>query len=62
MGDIVNLRLVRKRRKRDDDAAAAEANRRKHGRTRVVRKAQEAERRARETRLDAHRLTCEAEE
>ncbi|MDF1598334.1 DUF4169 family protein [Mesorhizobium sp. YIM 152430] len=62
MGEIVNLRLLRKRRKRDDDAATAEANRRKHGRTLVERKAQEAAEKARAAHLDAHRLTSEADE
>lgn len=62
MGEIVNLRLVRKRRKRDDEAATAEANRRRHGRTLVERKAQEAEETARGSHLDAHRLSDEADE
>lgn len=62
MGEIVNLRLVRKRRKRDDDAATAEANRRKHGRTLVERKARQAEETRRNTHLDRHRLTSEADE
>jgi hypothetical protein len=62
MGEIVNLRQARKRRKRDDEAATAEANRRKHGRTLAERKAQDAEVAARDTHLDAHRLTSEADE
>jgi len=35
MGDIVNLKRVRKLQARDAAAAAAEANRAKHGRTKA---------------------------
>jgi ribosomal protein S2 len=35
MGDIVNLKRVRKSQARDAAAAAAEANRAKHGRTKT---------------------------
>ncbi|MCO6388096.1 DUF4169 family protein [Aliihoeflea sp. 40Bstr573] len=62
MGEVVNLRLARKRRKRDDDAASAEANRRKHGRTLVERNMQEAEERTRDAHLDAHRLSSDTDE
>lgn len=62
MGEVVNLRLARKRRKRDDDAATAEANRRKHGRTLVERNMQEAEESKRGAHLDAHRLSSDTDE
>lgn len=62
MGEIVNLRLARKRRKRNDDATQAEANRRKHGRTLTERHMQDAQENARDTHLDAHRLSSDADE
>jgi hypothetical protein len=43
MGDIVNLKRVRKLQARDAAAAEAEANRAKHGRTKVQRLQAEAE-------------------
>lgn len=62
MGEVVNLRQARKRRKRDEDAAAAEANRRKHGRTLAERDVQEAEEKARDAHLDAHKLSSDTDE
>jgi hypothetical protein len=54
MGEVVNLRMARKRKKRDEQAALAENNRLKHGRTRAEREAQ-ALARANEARtMDAH--------
>lgn len=49
MGDVVNLRAVRKAKARDARAAEAQANRAKFGRTRSekLRAAQEAHRTAR---------------
>lgn len=42
MGDVVNLRRVRKVRQRTEAAAEADANRARHGRTRTERAAMEA--------------------
>ena len=46
MGEIVNLRRVKKRAARDAEALAAEASRAKHGRTKAEKRteAQDAER------------------
>jgi len=55
MGEIVNLREVRKRRTREKDRQAASARAARHGLTRAERMLEEA-RRAREVReLEAHR-------
>jgi len=47
MGDLVNLRLVKKRRARAADAAEAEAQRLRHGRTKTQK---------RSDRLDEQRI------
>lgn len=49
MGDVINLRAVRKAKGREERAAEAQANRAKFGRTKgeKLREAQEAERAAR---------------
>jgi hypothetical protein len=55
MGELVNLRAVRKRRAREEAGRQADANRALFGRAKAERDA-EAERRARESRaLDGHR-------
>lgn len=44
MGDVVNLRMARKRRARADDKALAAQNRVRHGRTGAQKAADRAER------------------
>ena len=55
MGEVVNLRRVRKERARADKETAAEANRLAFGRTRVERVLTAAERDLATRRLDGHR-------
>ncbi len=55
MGEIVNLRRVRKQKARDADGAAADANRAKHGRTKAEREFEAARRELAERALDAKR-------
>ena len=56
MGEIVNLRMARKRKARAEDAKAAEQNRVLHGRSRAEKQA-DARTKAREaTLLDGHRI------
>jgi hypothetical protein len=54
MGDVVNLRRVRKNKARDDAAVAAETNRLKFGRTKVERELTEAKAEMARRSLDAH--------
>lgn len=56
MGEIVNLRRVRKAKARTEAACRAEANRITFGRTRAEREATEAEKLIEARRLDAHKL------
>ncbi|TAM94547.1 MAG: DUF4169 family protein [Rhizobiaceae bacterium] len=56
MGDIVNLRLARKRKARQATEEKAEENRRLHGRTKSDREQEQAERVNRDAFLDGHRL------
>lgn len=55
MGEVVNLRMVRKRSARVEKERAASENRALHGRGKAQRKADEAERKREATRLDGHR-------
>jgi Domain of unknown function (DUF4169) len=55
MGDIINLRRVRKNKARDDAANVAEANRLKFGRSKVEREVTEATKAMSERSLDAHK-------
>jgi hypothetical protein len=57
MGDLVNLRRVRKTRQRAGDSAQAEANRLHFGRTKAERIASEAQNALADRRLEGHRLT-----
>lgn len=59
MGDIVNLRMARKRKAFADKQIVADANRAKFGRTRAERDAQDSARRDAEKRLDGHKLDNE---
>lgn len=56
MGEVVNLRMARKRRKRKDDEIRADENRRRHGRTTVEKELERREAQTRQSHLDAHRL------
>ena len=55
MGDIVNLRSVRKRMQRDADQRRAAENRVRHGRTRGEKQAEREERRKADAAVEAHR-------
>lgn len=55
MGEVVNLRTVRKRKARDEREKVAERNRTIHGRTRAERDGSKAEAARAERQLDGHR-------
>ena len=55
MGEIVNLRRVKKHRARDADAEAAKQNRIRHGRSKVEKQNDRREEQRREALLDASR-------
>lgn len=55
VGEIVNLRTVRKRKARDDRTKRADQNRAIHGRSKTERLMAEAEARQADHRLDGHR-------
>ncbi len=55
MGDVVNLRRIRKAKVRDDDVKVADANRLKFGRTKAERKLADATNRLVEKSLDGHK-------
>jgi hypothetical protein len=59
MGEIVNLRRVRKARERRVGEERAEANRVRHGLSKVERKLAEAVRAQADKNLDGHRLDGE---
>lgn len=54
MGEVVNLRRVRKGKAREDRAEKAEANRAKFGRSKSEKTLADASRTLGEKRLDAH--------
>lgn len=56
MGDVVNLRTIRKAKKRADAAAEAERNRAAFGRTRAERQGAAADQARQERALDGARL------
>jgi hypothetical protein len=56
MGDIINLRQVRKARARAEAEAIAAEHRIQFGRTKAERKEQDTERRRDERHVDGHRL------
>jgi hypothetical protein len=56
MGDIVNLRRIRKKLARADADKHAEAQRARFGRTKSERSATEAETTKQNARLDQHRI------
>ncbi|WEX11374.1 DUF4169 family protein [Chelativorans sp. AA-79] len=55
MGEVVNLRLMRKRKVRADKERLAEENRARHGRTRADREAERLNKAFGTARLEAHR-------
>jgi hypothetical protein len=55
MGDVVNLRQIRKARRRTEHDREAEANRLAFGRTKAEREQTAADRSLAERRLDGHR-------
>lgn len=55
MGEVVNLRTVRKRKAREDAARQADASRARHGIGKAERTSVEAARQAEARRLDGHR-------
>lgn len=57
MGEIVNLRRVKKARARAEQDMQAVSNRVLHGRTRADRELTEAERRRQSRAIDNHRVT-----
>jgi len=61
MGDLVNLRRVRKDKARQAREAEAAANRLLHGRSRGEREKVASERQRAETHLDAHHLLKDPE-
>ena len=61
MGEIVNLRMARKRKARADSAREAEHHRITFGRTKQERELTEAERALEAKKLDAHRRETEKE-
>ena len=56
MGEIVNLRMARRRRQRDDQARLADENRARHGRTKAQKQRDNDEAQKLRTHVDAHRL------
>lgn len=55
MGDLVNLKLARKRKLRAEQDQRAAANRARYGRTKEERKLTEAEQQMAERTLDGHK-------
>ena len=60
MGEVVNLRLARRRRARAAREAEADANRARHGRSGAERRAQALAEDGERRRLDGHRLSGDA--
>ena len=56
MGNLVNLRMARKRRERTDKAAEAAENRARHGRTGAQKKVERTRAEALKRHIEAHRL------
>jgi hypothetical protein len=55
MGEVVNLRLARKRKERAEKERLAGENRRKHGRSRAEREAERLARNLEDARLEGHK-------
>jgi len=56
MGDVVNLRMARKRRERTEKVAEAAENRSRHGRTGAQKKLDRTRVEAQERHIEGHRL------
>jgi len=56
MGEVVNLKRIRKRNEREQSAREAEANRARFGRNKAERKADEQRTRRASKLLDQHRI------
>ena len=56
MGEVVNLKRIRKRNEREQSAREAEANRARFGRNKAERKADEQRTRRASELLDQHRI------
>jgi hypothetical protein len=56
MGDVINLRRVRKTQQRAHEEAAAAANRLAHGTPKHLRKSTKAEKRRAQQKIEAHKL------
>jgi hypothetical protein len=56
MGDVVNLRMARKRAARSKEETAAAENRMAHGVSRREKDMTEAQRQAADSKLDGHRI------
>ncbi len=56
MGDVINLRRMRKARQKAEEKAQAARNRARHGRTRAEREAEATRDDLAARRLDGHRL------
>jgi hypothetical protein len=62
MGEIVNLRTVRKRKSREDAARAADENRIRHGRSKADKLRGRDEARKLQAHLDGHRRSPPGDE
>lgn len=56
MGEVINLRLVRKAKVRSEQDRQAEQNRLKHGRTKAERSIEEHRSETEQRHLDGHKL------
>ena len=61
-GNVVNLRVFRKQKERAEREALAEQNRAKHGRTKLAKRLDDAERGAADRAHDGRRLAPEDDE
>lgn len=62
MGDVVNLRLIRKRKARGEASAAAGENRARHGEAKSGRKLRQARAESAVRHLDGHRIGRKTDE
>ncbi|MCW2315397.1 hypothetical protein M2322_000931 [Rhodoblastus acidophilus] len=60
MGEVVNLRLARKRRERDERESEADSNRIKHGLSKAEKTLASARRDQDVRKLDGHRLESDS--
>ena len=62
MGNVINLRRVRKTQQRARDEAEAAGNRAAHGTPKRLRKSGEAEKLRTQRKVEAHKLDCKPTE